>query len=445
MHVTANNQHAGLAAIALGLGSATMLSFGFSSRNPLPIVAGGMMAGATYGLHRRHKLSGLDYQSGLEALGECLDAAAEVLESRAQVGGRAILRYVPERYRPAIETRIESYRDMSWAAQMRRRSKMVIGASGSGKTVWELLEVHGFITDNPEGRILICDENYGKPVFGDVPNTWLNLPKDRFIRDDATSIFDALCEFWNELQRRKREAKSLASAIANGEAEPRPLKWQPWFLLIDEGSVTLDAIARMDAGWGEEAVKKCGDLLFEGRAYEIGFTFVTQSPYKEDHDFGRGRMQQMNFLVLGPSATDPEVLRMIPGMGTTAKHWVAEIERVRQHPGCERACLVKLGQEYPPFSIRVVPQVNLAELQVELPPELHDGRTWLERLLTPEFVEQATELTRPYAAGKGRSPWKQVLALSGLGVNAQSRHPDEYAALREWWESLVAGLKKPES
>ena len=447
MQATNNSKsHQALSALALGLGSATMLSFGFANNNPMPIVGGGLMGAAAYGMQRRHKLTGADYQDGLGELAQCLDSTAELIESGSTATGRAVLKYVPEKYRPALEAKIEAYQDMSWAPAMRRRSKMVLGASGSGKTIWELYEVYGFITDNPEGKIVICDENYGKQIFGDIPNTWLNLPKDLFIRDDAPSIFDAINEYWTELQRRKKEAKQLATAIASGETQTRSLSWQPWFLLLEEGPVTLDAIARLEEEWGTEATDKCSDLLFEARAYNIQFTFVAQSPFKDDHDFGRGKMQQFNYLVLGPSAVDTEVLSRIPGIGAgKAKSWVEKIERVREIKGCERACLVKLGQEQPAFSIRVVPEVNLESLKVELPPELYDTRPWLERTLTEEFVQQVEELTRPYAENKGRSPWKSVLELAGLGKNGQSRHPEEYAELRQWWESLIAELKNPKN
>lgn len=441
-----SNKFQAIGAMGLGLSATALMVAGFGDRNPLPIASGAILAASGVGLCRRYSLSGQDFSDGFQEFGLCLDSAHELLTSTGHDAAQVMLKYVPPAYRPFLEQQAEKLLEEDWLPGMLHRSKMVIGGTGSGKTVLQLLEVYTFLKETDgRGRLLICDVNYGKPIGATgEPNTWWNLPRDYIVRTDAPSVFDALKETWDELQARKREAIALADrkreTELRGETFTERSNFQDWLLLIDEGLVTLDAFERIDEELKSEALGYIGDLLFEGRAYNVRITFVVQTPLANESGIGRGKLQQMNFLVLGDSATDPEVLIKVPGVSPqAAREWVRKVDGVKQQRGCKYAAFVKRTDATPALSVRVVPTIDLSEYKgkIIIPEDLNPQRTWLEQILTEELEQQIRHLADRYNKGHIRSPWRQVLKLVGLDKDGKRRAPTEYDAIRGYWESLL--------
>lgn len=439
-----------IAAIGLSLSSLLLLGGGFKDANPLQIVAGGLVSAATVGYVKKSKPSLTDLGEAVSMLTDNLDDAWDAIAGLGNKGLKAVavLEYLPPSYRTWAEDMLSEMQNQDWVGTVQKRSKFVIGATRSGKSTWQNYAICEFVKANPRGRLLICDVNYGKPDADGVVNTWMDLPIGRIVRIALPDVYQAIKETWDELQRRKEESQEFGkrkqSARSKGQEFNERLKFDRWFLTVDEAIATVGGFDRaIGAGASEEAMGWVGDILFEATAYGITADFLVQNAYTGETGFGRGKLQQMAFLVLGSSATDSEVLGKIPGLaGNAAKDWAEKARESRKHG---RSCLIKMPGEDPEFAVKLIPQINTDELRIEIPEEIQTeidpAKAWFKGALTAEVQDEINALAVRYVAQEIKSPWVQVLKLVGLDQNAKKRCPDEWQLVRNHWETLLKALE----
>ena len=419
----------GLGVLGLGVASATLLTMGMVHGNPLAVTSGVLSTGATVGLQRKQKVGFSDFKGCLGLIGDGLDESWESLTTSTSSTTEALLTYIPDEYKPRIERIVEAIASDDWFSHMLSQSKMIVGQSGAGKTPTMLYELYTFIkSSNGKGKVTICDVNYGKPTMG-KPNNWLGLPRKRFIRNTVDGLYEAIEEYWDELQYRKSYAADLAdrgSNVAPG--------FTPWLLMIDEGNVSLSQLAA-NKELGDRAMEMIGDLLFEARSYGITITIAVQTPAVEETKINRAKLGQLNFLVLGESAVDPEILGKIPGMGSQKDSLIEQVKELRKRKEGKYSAVVKRCGQSPAFAVKVVPTINTDDLKVSLPANYE--LPWIERV-KDDVGAEIEDLAKKYSAKEIKSPWKKILAIAGLNQNAKSREPEKYQQLRDYWEGLCS-------
>ena len=425
----------GAIAISLSLASVSSIALGIGTGNPLMTFIGGCEALLVGGVAKRTKTTFADIGEGFELL---TASAASVVDS-VGLGGEtsvnAVVRFLPEDFQSKVEEMFSDLQNTDWISGILRRSKILVGGTGAGKTVYEQFEIAKMFEYDPNTKLTICDINYGKPDDKGNLNNWLGLPKKKFIRVNIHDIIQTIHEYAAETRRR---AKFFEAEVDRGATTANTSDLQPWYLLIDEGSRTLEeAQSVLGKEEFEDLMIDVGVLLKESRAYKLFVTFVTQDLLIFSMPgFHRGFYRQCSFLVLGNAAEDEEVIDKIPGLKGGSKDLIQKIKEVRQKKGCQYACIVKdlTVDNGSPF-IRVLPFIDVTKLSIAIPSEGEIGQMFLNEKLTEEVVLKLALMITDEANG-GKSQWLNALKLVGMNKNSKAKMPQEFDAFKAYYESL---------
>lgn len=115
-----------------------------------------------------------------------------------------------------------------WFEGFEKRSAVVCGESGDGKSYLLNWRVQRFLEAHPDGEIYVCDPDYGSSHAGSEPNTWFGLPVGSVVQIDEADIYNTIIHVSQEVSRR---AKATAAAAQAGNPKP---KYRPLLLICDE-------------------------------------------------------------------------------------------------------------------------------------------------------------------------------------------------------------------
>jgi hypothetical protein len=309
------------------------------------------------------------------------------------------LAHVPDAFVPAVEAQLEALRGTDWFAQWQQRSRLVLGGSGSGKTTFMLWEVYQALAAGSYD-LTICDMDYGSAHEGGSANTWLGLPRDRFIRWKLSDIYQAVTDMGRLVDAR---------ASAQAEGKPTDLSWKT--LVLDE----FPSVRRqVEADMGKEALATFDNalrtLLARGLKQRVRFIAGSQNPNVADTGIKITDLNQTNILFLGGFACDSGVLQVYGCKGDGAD-LATKAKALKGH----RVAVAKLDSG---SRVVVVPTFDPSSVALQLPPELTqtEGDRWLS-----ENLEAITAM-----ASEGQS--KTAIAKA-LGVNNRKASDPRYAAL----------------
>lgn len=312
---------------------------------------------------------------------------------------------VPAPLVSALASLVAKSEDLSWLEQFKQRSRIIFGASGSGKTTWMLYEVFTALQSN-KGSLKICDLDYGSCHEGSKPNNWLGLPKDRYVLTDIQDILKAVLD-----------SSALVDSRAKQQAEGKlpDLTWQT--LVLDEFPAVRSEIEnKMTTKDVETFDKALKNLLCRGLKQKVNFIAGSQVPNVSETGIQINQLNQVNLLFLGDFATNQKVLGLY-GLGDSGKDLATEAKELQKHG---RTAVVKLDGGG--SKAILIPSFNPSEVSIELPENLtaHPGDEWLSENL--ETIEALRE----------ENPTISLTALSKtLGIR-QGRTNPQYQALQTY-------------
>lgn len=381
----------------------------------------GVMVGlGTIGIHRKQDLSDQDYLQGIGWVAGNVsegvkDLSSELMPSRKQLRSLYIRLKEPQ---PMFKTKVQLLaeqllQDAEWFESFTRRSKIICGNTGDGKTTLQLYDVAIFLNQHPDGHLTICDMDYGSSHEGSEPNYWFDLPRDRYIRVTYEEIRDAILDEYEIMEKR-------AKASAEGKGQ----NWQWRMLTIDEAIAVLRRAKQL--GEEKELTNAIAELLFRGLKQRIKISFGVQVLAVGENGLSLALQKQVNMILLGSAAVDTENLTRI-GVSDT-KGLVEKVRATRRMPGCQYAAVTRIKGE---LSLRVVPEIDPSEIQVEVPPD-DDLEQWWNQVYTPEVQAWFAELADRYVAGEIKSPLKSQICrrfeLKALRSDAK------YCKVAEAWD-----------
>jgi hypothetical protein len=422
---------AGMATVCLGIMAASTTISGVVGRQFPATWLGLVAAVATTAVYRKNDLSPADLGNGFGELMTAFNGHTDTIGQQVT----ALSAKLPPEIRSTLDKHIARAQDSSWVADLAARSKMVVGATGSGKTVYLLYEVWGRL--NAGDLVYVADINYGKPCMG-KPNIWFGLPKGRQVFQEPTQIADVITTVWDELQTRKsvcdRQADEYASAVTSGQTVDAPKQtFERLYFLMDEALSTLQTLEHLlSSDDYKEIVYKLSCILFEGRAYRVTVTLGLQDlRINELPGFTRAKLANMNMLILGSSADSDEVLTRVPGIDTQAKakEVMSTVSQLRSNPAGKYACVVRDMTKHPQVCVKVLPEIDIS------------GKVLSQQVSISEYNEEELTLLAQEQLNTGKSQWANALRVCGLGINAKTRKPEEHDRLRAYWDDLLAKLE----
>lgn len=165
---------------------------------------------------------------------------------------------------------------VDWFRQWERRSGIVCGESGDGKTKLLLYVLAQFLNRVSEefdgkGKVYICDPDYGSSHGDEPPNTWYNLPLDKVIFIKPESIYAAVELVSKEVDRR---ADETAIAVSKGQSKPQ---FEPILLIVDEAPNINSALHRLSSDKADNFVGFLSNILRRGLKQGVTFKIGTQT------------------------------------------------------------------------------------------------------------------------------------------------------------------------
>ena len=398
-------------------------------------MTGAVLVLSAAAVHRRQGLTDRDYLSGSRQFAEIATAGLTdwgkaLLPTKAAARAVYLKLTQPQ---PKLKTQIQVVaeqllQDDLWFDEFVRRSKIVCGATGDGKTTLQLYEVAKFLEDHPDGNLIICDLDYGSSHEGSQPNYWFGLPKDRYICDTYELIRDAILAEAAEVERR-------AAAAREGKQQ----RWQWRMFAIDE-AIAVFQEAKDHSGDEEKLTKALRTLLYRGLKQRCKITFGCQALEVSENGLSLAMQDQVNVILLGSSALKAKNLTRL-GI-TDAPRLKERLERTRAIPGCGYAAIVQVRGV---VDVRALPSIDLSTIIIDLPKD-DELEQWWTTVFTPETQQWLYELAERHLAGEIKSPLK-TLVCDRFGIQKQIRANSRYAKVADAWEAAkqkVPALKTAE-
>lgn len=246
-----------------------------------------------------------DLKDGFMDLSEDLFAGLGQMVPERELRSAA-LTVIPKPFVSAIQSMEAIASDTSWVQPFLKRSRLVIGASGSGKTTWMLYET--FLAVERGEELTICDMDYGSAHEGSQPNRWLGMPVEA-VRWTVDDIYQTVVEYSALVDLR-------ATAGARGD-----------YSGLNKLTLILDEFPSVRRRVESEKGKEClttfdnalRNLLSRGLKQRITFIAGTQNPDVASTGIKLTDLNQTNILFLGNFTTDRRVLSLY-GSKDDAEH-----------------------------------------------------------------------------------------------------------------------------
>jgi hypothetical protein len=189
--------------------------------------------------------------------------------------------------------------DTAWFQDWAKRGGIVCGESGDGKSfllcnivLAEFVRDHGH-----NGRVYICDPDYGSSHPGQQPNTWLDLTVGQHIYINASDCYAAIMAVSNEVDRR---AEQTAMAFSQRQSLA---PFDPILLIADE-------VPALMVQWTEAQqlaiVNAIANILRRGIKQNVTFKLGTQSLAVSRLKLNKDIIQQSEIVMLWRAAQVPD-------------------------------------------------------------------------------------------------------------------------------------------
>lgn len=392
-----------------------------------------MFAIAAVGVHRRNDLDDQDYLSGIRGLwGETSTGVRHLWDEVAPSKAEARRLYLRLRDpQPKFQTRLNALaerllQDDQWFPEFTRRSKLVVGNTGDGKTRWQLYDVANFLQSHPEGYLTIIDLDYGSSHEGSEPNYWFGLPRERYIRVTYEEARDAILDEYEIMLERVERAR-------NQQSIPEDKQWR--FLGIDEAIAVLrEAKIRASRVRGSseltDLINAISELLFRGLKQRIKVSFGLQVLAVGETGLSLALQKQNNVILLGSAALDRDNLSRI---GCQAIDEIIEqVKQMRSLPGCQYAAVVRQRGE---ISVQVVPYINVSDIEIDLDDdnEPDEVEVWWQSVYTEKARMWLRMLAERHLAGEIKSPLKTEICPY-FGIAKPLRSDPKYVRVSDAWD-----------
>ncbi len=330
--------------------------------------------------------------------------------------------------------------DYRWFSEFRKKSQLIVGISGDGKTSWMLNEVADFIQDHPNGLLRIGDIDYMMAHDGSEPNDWFGLPRKKYISIDYDSIRDDILKFAKLVEDRIKELQSHENNIV--EATKVRNAWPYAKLIVDE-LIGVIAIAD-ERDEKKELIKAIKTILNRGRKARIHCVFGLQNMSVTDSGLSTSAQDSFNVILLGSSALNPDYLKKIDITSSKEQQdiikEVTELRRVYPY-----SAIIRSQQIAKPVTI---PEFNL-NYRYSDPFQEWKDRTFTELVMEAlaEYAEMMSEdeslvtLEAPYQlcfADDDRKKAEVKKVIEGL-----LKKPID-TSLMDWWDSYFTIEKSKE-
>lgn len=422
-----------LAAGMAGTGVALFLFGG----NGLNIASGVALSSLSYGLIRKHRIGFTEMiDSSFAVLNESGDAVRDDLcsifgtpeEIKQTIIASLAQRGLPFAADLKLQERAKQLQDVIWFHRLSRRSKIICGESGDGKTTAMLHDIASFIqrceAKGRSYRLFICDLDYGSSHDGAPPNTWFDAPKNDVVFMTLDAITRAIDEVHTELEARIERRQ-------NGDNSPNP----PWMLSIDEWIAYYQGILHRD---GEKVadviITQIANILNRGLKQGILCTLGLHNLAVSQTGIPQALLQAFNILLLSNAS---QKFRNYQAIGIPdSDKWKQELLKTRELPGCERSALLIADSEP---TIVVVPHINLSGIEIQWT-TVDPTEQWFQTALTPELEAELTALAPSTGVTK-------IAAKFGLSSGDRLNSNPKYLKVKAYWQSLRAkpdSVQKPE-
>jgi hypothetical protein len=285
----------------------------------------------------------------------------------------------------AIARDMEASLDTTWFERFLKRSGIVCGESGDGKSFLLNYALLLFMQNSPNGEILIGDMDYGSSHEGAEPNTWQGLTPNQHILISADKIKAAIARVSTIVDKRAEVTAEFTYRKAKGkDTSDLDMNNHPLLLIVDEFPALMATIT--EAAEKEAIVVQVANILRRGLKQNVRFLLGTQSLAVKDIAIQGSIIRQLETVILWRAAGIKENysnLGLSPG---EIEKIITEIKAVPRKVGSKRPCVTLLEKN---LSIKAVPEIQMNSGQVaydapngdrvEFTPENTDAqlRSWL--------------------------------------------------------------------
>lgn len=311
----------------------------------------------TASLSKRSKLS--DLPEGFKGLIDDMSDGFNGLVPESQVRS-AMLAVLPEPLVTAAQAMETAASDTSWVRPFMRRSRLILGASGSGKTTWMLYEVYEAVDRGDE--VVVCDMDYGSSHEGSEPNYWLGLPTV-CIRYSLESIYQTVTEL-----------SALVDLRADSSATGQRSDWVRKTLVLDEFPSVR---RRVEAEMGKDKLASFDNalrnLLSRGLKQRVSFIAGSQNPDVASTGIKLTDLNQTNILFLGNFTTDQRVLSLY-GTKEEASNCVDQSKAIAS---MGRVAVIKMDGD---TKAVLLPDIDPSQMDVIVPEPVNPVNQWLDNV-----------------------------------------------------------------
>ncbi|MBW4580649.1 MAG: TniB family NTP-binding protein [Tildeniella nuda ZEHNDER 1965/U140] len=399
-------------------------------RSPVGMYAGLAMVGGAYGINRKHQLTNGDYAAVLrEPVNGFTEGWQHLFEtfafSRKDIGEARKLIQV-QNLQKELKTNVQAWVEAEsikgeWLGDCIRRSLLVCGVSGDGKTtflLWVLAKHFEIVADL---HVTICDLDYGSSHEGSEPNWWFNLPRGRYIRASYEEIRDSILAESAEVDRRAKLSQ-----------DPMQVRnFQSRLLVIDELIAVIDIARSKGKDEFDPFISAFKNILNRGLKQRVKVICGVQNLTVTDTGLSLAAQDSFNTIVLHTSALKKDPLKRMGVEDVDAM--LERAKGITRIPGCDRIGVVRTNQE---INIRIMPYLSVDSVELKLPEDDTDPlEVWHQQVFTTAKLAEIEQLAEQFLAKEIKSPLRQIAIDCGL---KELRNADpKYQRVKQVWESAL--------
>jgi len=328
---------------------------------------------------------------------------------------------------------VDEYSKGRWQKEIVKRSKVVFGKSGAGKTSYMLHDVFEFKRQYPNGKLIIIDLDYGHSHEGREPNTWYTLPTYNGKNESEAVVYVTLRDALTAIDAVEHEFNTRIRDRGDRLSQQKKFD-EPWLLVIDEEpGIAGDLKEKTEEGAEKSELEAflffIDQILRRGKKQGMYALIGTQSLAVGSTKIHTDSLAQYDLVCLGKSVKNTKYLNWAGIVGDERKQVLQVIEAMEKQYA--RLAVVRDDDE---ISVRVVPEFD-PSLDVDVQVFDSIAREELNEFLQPEAMQRIKEAI---ANGESKTAASRAFNLR------RSLDDPRYRQFTEVWDALNEELEQIE-